>query len=475
MQPYLRHMTTPLPPDTQIPEYGSQVGPWLVRERIGSGGHGVVLRAVKASKPKGKSYALKLALEAEDIRMEREVWLLSRLRHPSVPRLESHGTWTSPQGDAYPYLVMEWVEGLSLYKWAVEYGLTLRQAIGQLAQVARALEATHHHGVHRDVKGGNVRVTPTGRVVLLDFGSCRYPGARPLTRGGMPPGTPQYRSPQLHFLKYALRLGAKEDHEGDPADDVYALGVTAYRLLGGTYPPQGADPDDENDLGDAVKLEAPRGLADWCPELSALILRMLSEDPLARGSAKQVAQELERLLKSANPALDRVWMEGASLPPTDKTRWVLPAWYPERELTRLAAAAGVAIGVGLLVMLVTRDADKPEVAYAEPQSSGAQGNGQPDGGTGSMGDKAMASVAPAEAAPPSGRAVTREVPDEPLPGQKRPPCNNRNAVVINGGCWWEGDGKKGAPPCETGTHEHSGRCYAPLFIGAERVPTSEEP
>ena len=466
-------MAPPLPVDPRIPEYGSQVGPWLVRERIGSGSHGVVLRAVKANKPNGKSYALKLALEAEDIRMEREVWLLSRLRHPSVPRLESHGTWTSPQGDAYPYLVMEWVEGLSLYKWASEYGLTLRQAIGQLAQVARALEATHHHGVHRDVKGGNVRVTPKGRVVLLDFGSCRYPGARPLTRGGMPPGTDQYRSPQLHFLKYALRLGAKENHEGDPADDVYALGVTAYRLLGGTYPPQGADPDDENDLGEAVKLEAPRGLADWCPELSALILRMLSEDPLARGSAKKVAEELERLLKSANPALDRVWMEGASLPPTDKTRWLLPAWYPERQLTRIAAAAGVAIGVGLLVMLVTRDADRPEVAYAESRSE-AQATEQPDGGTGQMGDEAMASVHPAETPPVSGRVHSRQVPDEPLPGQKRPPCRLRNVVVINGGCWGvlEGEAKL---PCEKGDYEYKGRCYAPLFLGAERVPTSEEP
>jgi hypothetical protein len=444
-----------------------------VRERVGSGSHGVVFRAVKANKPNGKSYALKLALEAEDVRMEREVWLLSRLRHPSVPRLESHGTWSSPQGDAYPYLVMEWVEGLSLYKWAAEYGLTLRQALGQLAQVARALEATHKHGVHRDVKGGNVRVTPKGRVVLLDFGSCRYPEARPLTRGGMPPGTPQYRSPQLHFLKYALRLGAKENHEGDPADDVYALGVTAYRLLGGTYPPQGADPDDENDLGEAVKLEAPRGLADWCPELSALILRMLSEDPLARGSAKQVAQELERLRKRANRALDRVWMEGASLPPTDKTRWVLPAWYPERQLPRIAAAAGIAIGVGLLVMLVTRDADKPEVAYAESRNE-ARATEQPDGGTGQMGDEAMASAAPAEGPPVSGRALSRRrMPDEPLPGQKRPPCTPRDAFVeLKGGCWMPTGGSK--PPCEKDWYEYNSRCYFPVFI-SERVPTSEEP
>jgi hypothetical protein len=222
-----------------------------------------------------------------------------------------------------------------------------------------------------------------------------------------------------------------------------------------------------------VKLEAPRGLADWCPELSALILRMLSEDPLARGSAKQVAQELERLLKSANPALDRVWMEGASLPPTDKTRWVLPAWYPERQLTRIAAAAGVAIGAGLLVMLVTRDADKPKVAYAEPQSE-AQAPGRPDGGTGQIGNEAMASVHPAETPPVSGRVHSRQVPDEPLPGQKRPPCRLQKVVVINGGCWGvlEGEAK---PPCQKGDYEYKERCYAPLFLGAERVPTSEEP
>jgi eukaryotic-like serine/threonine-protein kinase len=163
-----------LPPAPQVPEYGSRVGSWIVQERMGSGTHGVVFRAVRADRQDGRSYALKLAQEPDDARLEREVQLLSRLHHPSVPRLEGSGSWRSPRGVAYPYVVMEWVEGVPLYTWAAEHGLTLRQAIGQLAQVARALEATHRHGVHRDVKGGNVRVSPEGRAVLLDFGSCWY-------------------------------------------------------------------------------------------------------------------------------------------------------------------------------------------------------------------------------------------------------------------------------------------------------------
>ena len=459
-----------LPQDPRVPEFGSQVGFWIVRERIGSGSHGVVFRAVRADKPDGKTYALKLALEAEDVRMERELWLLSRIRHPSVPRLESHGLWESPGGEIYPYLVMEWVEGLSLYKWAAEYGLTLRQAIEHLAQIARALEATHRYGVHRDVKGGNVRVSPEGRAVLLDFGSCRYPKARPLTRGGMPPGTDQYRSPQLHFLKYALRLGAEDDYRGDPADDVYALGVTAYRLLAGTYPPRGADPDDEQDLGEDVLLVAPKGLDDWCPELSALILRMLSEDPAARGSAKQVARELKRFLKPTNPVLDRTWIEGR-LPPTEKDRRLVLPWCPQWGIAHGVALAGAAMGV-LLWFLLTRDVGRREVAHVG-QRDKPQVQENPDTDPVGLGDGTSASPLSYGGAAPSKKAITGEpLPDSPFPGQKRSPCNKQREAEIKGGCWIPLKGE--APPCTAGWYEYAERCYAPFYL-SQRVPTSEDP
>jgi serine/threonine-protein kinase len=142
--------------------------------------------------------ALKVFLRPEAGRFAREVELLSRLRHPSVPRLVDHGLWQQPGGHAYPYLAMEWVEGASLYDWAHVQRPTSRQVLRVLASLARALEATHAAGgVHRDVKGDNVLVRAAdGQVFLTDFGSGNYVGAAMLTSLPFPPGTQPYRSPE---------------------------------------------------------------------------------------------------------------------------------------------------------------------------------------------------------------------------------------------------------------------------------------
>jgi serine/threonine protein kinase len=398
---------------------------------------------------------------------------------------------------------MQWVEGVPLYKWAEEHGLTLRQAIGQLAQVARALEAVHQQGVHRDVKGDNVLVDSDGRVVLVDFGSCWYPEARPLTDGAIAPGTEQYRSHQLLFFRYALSWGAKGYYVSQPADDVYALGVTAYRLLASTYPPIPGEEASE----EAVRVAPPRGVADCCPELSALVLRLLSEDPEARGSARKVAEELERLCRQANPLLDGKWIDSSSKLPTDETVSPEPEPEPESELDPEAEldpepepepelepeeepapghnqpeqewlvpsfiVVSAFIVLVLLVVVLSRGGDRRQVAYTEASRKASQGAGSPDAGTGGVGEEAVTSVAPAQTPPVFGRGVTREMPDGPLPRQKRPPCNSRGAVVINGGCWGvlEGSGK---PPCGS-DYEYKDRCYVPLLIEAERVPTSDDP
>ncbi len=314
-------------PDSRIPEEGSRVGSWLVQERMGSGTHGVVFRVVHVDRPDGASYALKLAWQPNDARFEREAWLLSRIHHPGVPRFEEQGVWTNARGRAYPYIVMQWVEGVPLYKWAEEHDLTLRQAVGQLAQAARALEATHEHGVHRDVKGDNVLVDAQGRVVLVDFGSCWYPEATPLTAGAVPPVTEQYRSPQQVFYRFALGMGAGHYYVAPPYDDVYALGVTAYRLLASTYPPSAEAAAVEG----AAQLVPPRGVAECCPELSALVMRMLSEEPEARGSARKVAEELERLQRQDNPLLDGIWIASSSAEPTEKTARAEAEPAPELE------------------------------------------------------------------------------------------------------------------------------------------------
>jgi serine/threonine protein kinase len=494
-------MSAQLPPDSRIPEEGSRVGSWIVLERVGGGTHGVVFRVVHVDRPEGPSYALKLARQPNDPRFEREATLLSRIRHPGVPRFEDQGVWTSPRGRHHPYFVMQWVEGVALYKWAEAHGVTLRQAIGQLAQVARALEATHEHGVHRDVKGDNVWVDPEGRVVLLDFGCCWYQGAAPLTDGAVPPGTEQYRSPALQLFRFALYAGAGRYYEAEAEDDVYALGVTAYRLLASTYP--SLENAGEEDIGKPIRVTPPRGVAERCPELSELILRMLSEDPQARGSAGQIARELERLLRQVNPLLDAPWIDPSTMLPTDETvrpepgseaepepepeparepelgQGPEPRPGPESEpsqslqeemLFQAGCATAVIMFVLLLCVVLTHDWGRGAMAY----TAAPHGTGSPDAGTGGMGEEAMASVSPARTPPVSGQGVNREMPDGPLPRQVTPPCNIEGAVVIKGGCWGEIKGVK--PPCRSSvTYEHKERCYVPFLIEAERVPTSDEP
>ncbi|WP_420718290.1 serine/threonine-protein kinase [Pyxidicoccus sp. MSG2] len=166
-------------------------------EQRGRGAYGAVYRAIGTERARSPVVALKLALHPRDGRFAREVELLSRIRHPNVPRLVGHGEWRDPAGTAYPYLAMEWVEGTSLYDWAREHRPSSRQVLSRLASLARALEATLAvGGVHRDVKGDNILVRKAdGQVFLTDFGSGHYAGATTLTWPPFPPGTPAYRSP----------------------------------------------------------------------------------------------------------------------------------------------------------------------------------------------------------------------------------------------------------------------------------------
>jgi eukaryotic-like serine/threonine-protein kinase len=214
------------------------VGPWLVLQRVDSGSYGVVFRAQRAGHPASPPVALKMAKQLRDPRFEREVELLQRVHHPSVPRYEDSGLWTSPQGHLFPYVVMEFVDGFILYDWFRKQHRSTRQVLRVLAQGARGLAAVHAQGaVHRDVKGDNIRVTPEGRAVLLDFGSAWLPGARPLTDTTAPPGTTPYRSPEMLRFMWEFRRDPEARWQARPSDDLYSFGMTAYRLVTGTYPP----------------------------------------------------------------------------------------------------------------------------------------------------------------------------------------------------------------------------------------------
>ncbi len=89
-----------------LPE-GTHVGPWRLGSLLGRGAYGTVYRAEAVGRGARGRAALKLAQAPNDARFEREVTLLSRLRHPCIPRLLGHGHWRSPSGQLHPFVAME--------------------------------------------------------------------------------------------------------------------------------------------------------------------------------------------------------------------------------------------------------------------------------------------------------------------------------------------------------------------------------
>ena len=449
---------------------GTQLGRWRVVEQRGRGTYGVVYRAVAAGQEPASAVALKVALYPSDARFAREAELLSRLRHPAIPRLLDHGQWQSQEGAVYAWLAMEWVEGAPLYDWTRARRPSSRQVLHLLARLARALAATHAAGgLHRDVKGDNVRVRAAdGQPFLMDFGSGHHLGASTLTWQPFPPGTPAYRSPEA--WRFVLRSGRLPPvpYAPGPADDVFALGVTAYRLLTGKYPPSTHPEDEDSWLWHAEER------ASWspsarnvhcCPELSALVSRMLSPRPDARGSAREVAEALEQAAWKAGPEADVPLFTGeeprpaglipvpqrvTAQPPRRVPRW---PWF-----AAVGLGASLASGVGMLL------STKPVEERATTQLA-EQGEAK-DGGTVAVGDSALTAPVAPERAPSVWSAIAVDLPPRPLPGQSRPDatgrCPTRGQVPINGGCW-----RKLAitdmKDCDEESYVYRGACYVPTF------------
>jgi serine/threonine protein kinase len=146
-------------------------------------------------------------------------------------------------------------------------------------------------------KGENILVRLSDRrAVLVDFGSCHFQGAERLTWQSLPPVTPEYLSSQA-VLFYIHSLRHPEGYyPPSAADDLYALGVTAYRLVMGQYPARIDARQDEQGAWNATSPD-PRPMLESNPQvepaLREVIVRLLSSAPEARGTATQVAEALE--------------------------------------------------------------------------------------------------------------------------------------------------------------------------------------
>lgn len=151
------------------------MGPYLLVRQIGSGGMGTVYQAIRSDGEFFQTVAVKLVHRGMDTqsilrRFRRERQILANLTHPNITVLLDGGT----SSNGRPYLVMEYIEGELLLNWCLRNQLTIRWRIELFRQICDAVQFAHEHKViHRDLKPGNVMVTPAGLPKLLDFGIAK--------------------------------------------------------------------------------------------------------------------------------------------------------------------------------------------------------------------------------------------------------------------------------------------------------------
>lgn len=245
-------------------------GRYGLTERIAIGGMGEVWKA--KDKVLGRIVAVKILKEEYTgdpgflERFRAEARHTALLNHPGVANVFDYG---EEEGSAY--LVMELVPGEPLSNIIErEKTLTPDRTLNIIAQTARALAAAHAQGlVHRDVKPGNIMITPDNRVKVTDFGIARLADQVPLTATGQVMGTAQYLAPEQATGQTATA-----------SSDLYSLGIIGYECLAGKRPFTG---ESQIAIALAQVNDPPPSLPKSVPvPAQAMIMCLLSKDPAQR-------------------------------------------------------------------------------------------------------------------------------------------------------------------------------------------------
>lgn len=271
---------------------GDKLGRFTIRETIGRGGYGIVVRA---RDPKlGRDVALKIprldtTLSGEaSARFIREAEMAAGLSHPGIVTVYETG-----EHQGIPFIVSEFVDGENLATLCARgQRFSPTDSAACLAELAAAVQHAHDSGVlHRDIKPSNVLVSRGGieNPKITDFGLARLVSGSDITHSGSVIGTPAYMSPEQAF--------GDRDKIGR-AVDVYGLGAVLYQMLTG-IPPFSGETIVEITHAIATEQPAPPGAhLPNCPkDLEAICLKCLEKNPGRRyESAHELGEDLNRFL-----------------------------------------------------------------------------------------------------------------------------------------------------------------------------------
>ncbi|HBC86415.1 MAG TPA: hypothetical protein DCZ94_05625 [Lentisphaeria bacterium] len=256
---------------------------------LGSGVSGVVLLV----ESKGELYAMKLlrCCNEDDNylnkmeRFTREAEILMRIKNEHVVRIIEHNL---SKTDENPYIIMEYVKGMSLSECIRENKLDIHQKISIILQIAETLDCVHGQGVlHRDIKPDNILVTDDLFVKMTDFGICYVPESS-LTMTEQVLGSPAYMAPE------SFEAGRKPDLKSD----IFSLGVLSYELFTGIRP---FEEDTIYRVVNALRTRKPVSPVKLNPEIPMwmedVMAKMLDKHPDRRfGSCGEISKAITHYL-----------------------------------------------------------------------------------------------------------------------------------------------------------------------------------
>jgi eukaryotic-like serine/threonine-protein kinase len=285
----------------------------------------------------------------------------ARVDHEGIADVYDYG-----EGSGSAYLVMELVSGDSLAR-IIEKRIRLSgvEVLSIMEQTARALHAAHEDGlVHRDVKPGNLLITPSGKVKITDFGIARVADQVALTATGQVMGTVQYLAPEQATGKQAT-----------PSTDIYSLGIVAYEALTGRRPFTG---ESQMVIAMAQINDKPPAMdADIDQRVQDLVLSCLAKKPNQRpGSALDLSNRA-RALRLQLEGISPTEVFNQDQTPTVRTRAIepdpktepsekAPTIWPWLALIGLLFAAAAGVMIAIVLSLMSEQQSEVPVPTFEP-------------------------------------------------------------------------------------------------------------
>ncbi|MHC4484695.1 MAG: protein kinase domain-containing protein [Planctomycetota bacterium] len=328
---------------------GSQIGTFLIERELGRGGMGAVYLGhdTKLDRP----VAIK-SLPAEVManpkarsRFSREARVLASLNHPNIATIYEE----LEEAEGVVHLVLEYVPGQTLAERIAKKPLKLEEALSIALQIAEAVAAAHEHDViHRDLKPGNIKITPEGKVKVLDFGLAKAVGGKAtdqqstVTEPGRVIGTPAYMSPEQARGKAT-----------DKRSDIWSFGCVLYEMLTATIPFKGETISDT--LANILDREPNwSALPDTIPANIQLLLRnCLEKEPRRR--LRDIG-DIAITIEGTTADLRRSTLTTETV----KAEPVQPAKSSRRVLPWLVTGAAVTTVVFLLFIIAFKLGKTPE-------------------------------------------------------------------------------------------------------------------